>query len=1066
MPSGGGMLAWFVKNPVAANLLALFLLIGGVLVGRGVKQEVFPDFKLDVIAVRVPYPGASPSEVESGIVLAIEEAVRSIDGVDRVTSVASEGSAGVYVFLELGTDRQAALGDVKNAVDRLTSLPEEAERPVVSLVNNRFEVLSFVIHGQQDGRTLRDLAERARDQLLADPEITTVDILGAPPREIGIEVPSAELRSFGLTLEQIAARVSATALELPGGSVKTPSGEVLLRTTERRHGAAEFADIPIVTGPGGQEVPLGRIAQIREGFADTAESALFNGEPAMMIRVYRSGDQTPIEVADTVKGHVERLRRELPDGVSVTLWTDWSEIYRQRIELLRDNALMGLCLVMLILGALLEIRLAFWVTMGIPTSFLGALMLMPTFDVSVNMISLFAFIVVLGMVVDDAIVVGENVFELRQRGVDRVSAAIAGVKGVAIPVCFAVLTTMTAFSPMLFVPGISGKLYRVIPTIVISVLGISLIESLFVLPAHLAALKNPEEKGIYAAIHRRQQKIAGLLETFIHRIYGPFLAFTLRNRYSTIAAAVTLLLTAVGWVAGGHTGFRFMPNVQGDLAIASVAMPYGTAEEDTRRVQQHVQRAAEEILAENGEEGIVRGMFAQVGTPLPTDPGNPAGALGGSHIANVQVYFVDAGQRGLQTAEFIDAWRDRVGRLAGAERLSFSSNIGPNPGPPINFELVHEDIAVLEAASTDFAAMLRDYQGVWDIDDGYTKGKPQLDMELLPEAASLGLTVVDVARQVRGAFYGAEALRQQEGRNEVKVIVRLPLAERRSQHDVESMLVRTPTGGELPLRDAVKLRPGRAYPYIQRSDARRIVAVTADVRDGTNPQPILARIESETLPALLEKYPGLSFQYGGAAREQQRSVGSLLVGGQLALIAMFAMLAIPFRSYLQPIIVMTSIPFGLIGALIGHILLGFEFSMISVMGLVALTGVVVNDSIVLIDAANELRRGGMSASEAIHAAGVRRFRPILLTSSTTFFGLTPMIFETSVQARFLVPMAVSLGFGVAFATTITLILIPSVYMLVEDLRGIFGSTDVHAAASEPVVPDAEPPAPPVIPPGE
>ncbi|HWB80861.1 MAG TPA: efflux RND transporter permease subunit, partial [Nannocystaceae bacterium] len=748
MPSGGGMLAWFVKNPVAANLLALFLLLGGVLVGRGVKQEVFPDFKLDVIAVRVPYPGASPSEVESGIVLAIEEAVRSIDGVDRVTAVASEGAAGVYVFLELGTDRQAALGDVKNAVDRLTSLPEEAERPVVSLVNNRFEVLSFVIHGHQDQRTLRDLAERARDQLLADPEITTVDILGAPAREIGIEVPSAELRSFGLTLEQIAARVSATALELPGGSVKTPSGEVLLRTTERRHGANEFADIPVVTGPGGQEVPLGRIAQIREGFADTAESALFNGEPAMMLRIYRSGDQTPIEIADTVKGHVERLRRELPDGVAVTLWTDWSEIYQQRIELLRDNALMGLCLVMLILGALLEIRLAFWVTMGIPTSFLGALMLMPTFDVSVNMISLFAFIVVLGMVVDDAIVVGENVFELRQRGVDRVSAAIAGVKGVAIPVCFAVLTTMTAFSPMLFVPGISGKLYRVIPTIVISVLGISLIESLFVLPAHLAALKNPEEKGIYAALHRRQQKIAGLLETFIHRIYGPFLDFTLRNRYSTIAAAIALLLTAVGWVAGGHTGFRFMPNVQGDLAIASVAMPYGTAEEDTRRVQQHIQRAAEEILAENGEEGIVRGMFAQVGTPLPTDPGNPAGALGGSHIANVQVYFVDAGQRGLQTAEFIDAWRDRVGRLAGAERLSFSSNIGPNPGPPINFELVHEDIAVLEAASSDFAAMLRDYQGVWDIDDGYTKGKPQLDMELLPEAASLGLTVVDVARQV------------------------------------------------------------------------------------------------------------------------------------------------------------------------------------------------------------------------------------------------------------------------------------------------------------------------------
>ncbi len=1050
MSSARGPLAWFVKNPVAANLLALFVILGGILVGRGVKQEVFPDFKLDVVAVRVPYPGASPSEVELGIVVAVEEAVRGIDGVDRVTSVASESSAGVYVFLELDVDRQAVLADVKNAVDRLTSLPEEAERPIVSLVNNRLEVITLVIHGDQDKKTLRDLAERVRDELLADPGISTVDLVGAPPREIAIEVPRAQLRSYGLTLDVVAARVAATAIEVPGGSVKTQSGEVLLRTAERRHTPAEFAAIPIVASPSGTEVELGDIARIAEGFADTSESATYDGEPAVMLRVFRAGDQTPIEVADAVKAHVERLRQSLPAGVQVATWTDWSEIYRQRIDLLVDNAIMGLCLVLLILGSLLEIRLAFWVTMGIPSAFLGALMLMPVMDVSINMVSLFAFIVVLGMVVDDAIVVGENVYELRQRGVSRIEAAIAGVRGVAIPVCFAVGTTMVAFSPMLFVPGISGKLYRVIPAIVISVLGISLLEALFILPAHLGALGPVPERGVFAFVHRHQQKVAGALERFIHSVYNPFLALTLRNRYATMSVGAAVLMAAIGWVAGGHAGFRFMPAISGDLAIAKVSLPFGSALEDTQRVQDHLRQAAEQILAENAEPGIVRGIVTQLGTPPPANPGNPAAALGGSHVATVQVLFVDAAERKLQTDDFMQQWRERVGRIAGIEQLSFAADTGPNPGSPINIELMHDDMSVLEHASSDLAAALRDYQGVWDIDDGFTPGKPQFDMTLTPLATSLGLSVVDVARQVRGAFYGAEALRQQEGRNEVKVVVRLPEAERKSLNDVESLTVRTPTGGELPLRDVVELAPGRAFPFIQRSDGRRIVAVSAEVREGEASGPVvLAEIEATTLPLVLAKYPGLTYQHGGAQREQQRSVATMLTGGQLALLAMFAMLAIPFRSYVQPIIVMVSIPFGLIGALLGHILMGFEFSMISVMGLVALTGVVVNDAIVLIDAANEFRRNGMSPVEAIHAAGVRRFRPILLTSSTTFFGLTPMIFEQSVQARFLVPMAVSLGFGVAFATTITLVLIPSVYMLVDDLGRLWrsGDADDHAGPS-------------------
>jgi multidrug efflux pump subunit AcrB len=1022
-----------------------------VLVGSRVQQEVFPDFKLDIIAIRVPYPGASPEEVERGIVLAVEEAVRGVEGVDRVTAIAAEDAASVYVNLELDTDRQVALADVKNAVDRLTSLPEEAERPVVSLVVNRFEVVSFVIYGDQDVATLRALAERTRDELLADETIANVDIIGAPPPELAIEVPQAQLRALGMTLDGVANIVAGTALDVPGGSIETDSGEVRLRTNERRHDAHDFSEIPLVTGPSGTRLLLGDIATVRRTFTETDESAVYDGQPAVMLRVYRTGEQTPIEVADAVSVHLQRLERELPAGVSVARWTDWSTIFRERIDLLLRNAAMGLCLVMLILGLFLEIRLAFWVTMGIPISFLGALLLMPMMDVSINMISLFAFIVVLGMVVDDAIVVGENVFELRQRGMGRVEAAIAGVKGVAVPVCFAVGTTMVAFSPMLFVPGISGKLYRVIPSIVISVLAISLIEALIVLPAHLAALKDAPERGLFGAVHRQQQKVARGLETFIKRAYAPFLRATLHRRYVTLASAVAIWVVAIGWVAGGHTPFRFMPVVDGDLATASLQMPFGTSVEQTEAVQKRMLAAANEVLADAGEEATVRGIFSQVGTPLPTDPNNPAGAIGGSHVANVQVFFhsIDDRPRTLTTSQFLDLWREKVGRVAGAERLQFSMPLGPSPGAPVDVELVHDDMDVLDAASTDLATALRDFQGVWDIDDGFTHGKPQLDLKLTPTATSAGLTVAEIARQVRGAFYGAEALRQQEGRYEMKVLVRLPESERRSVHDVETLLLRTPSGGEMPLVEAAHIEPGRSWPYIRRTDGHRMVEITADVKQGvTSPGVVVAALEAETLPGLLAKYPGLRWQYGGAQREQSRSVGSLLLGGQMALLVMFGMLAIPFRSYVQPLIVMAAIPFGLIGALIGHILLGFDLSMISMMGVIALTGVVVNDAIVLIDAANEFRRGGMTPLDAIYAAGVRRFRPILLTSSTTFFGLTPMIFETSVQARFLVPMAVSLGFGVAFATSITLVLIPSVYMMFDDIGRRLGR-DADAADAQP-----------------
>lgn len=1034
-----GIVAWFARNHVAANLVMLALLVGGILVGMGVKQEVFPDFKLDMVAIQVPYPGASPSEVEKGIIIAIEEAVRDLDGVDRVTSSAQEGGGRIYVSLELDAEPNKSLADIKNAVDRLTSLPEEAERPLVSLVTNRMEVVSLILYGDQDEALLRSIAEWTRDELLTDPLITQVDLLGAPPHETSVEIPLAKLREHDLTLDQVARTIAGSALELPGGAIKTDGGEVLLRTAERRQRGGEYAELPVVTSPSGTQVTLGEIATVRESFAETDESSIYDGKPSIMLRVYRTGDQTPIEVADAVKGQLDRLGARLPEGVELALWADWSEIYRERIDLLMRNAYIGLALVLLVLGLFLELRLAFWVTMGIPVSFLGALLLMPAMDVSVNMLSLFAFIVTLGMVVDDAIVVGESIYQARQSGEPALRGAIRGARQVAVPVCFSIATTVVAFLPMMFVPGFSGKFYRVIPSIVISVLIISLIESLWVLPAHLSALSEPKTTGFFGALHRQQQKVSRALERFIESIYAPVLHSALRRRYLSLMIGIAILLTAIGWVAGGRISFRFMPEIDGELAVVAIEMPYGTPREQTDRVRRHVMAAAERVLEENGEPDIVRGRFSQIGTPMPGDPGVANRAIVGSHIANVQFFMVPSAQREISSGEFLSRWRKEVGRIAGIESLRFSIALGPSPGAPINVELKHDDMKVLEKASTELAESLTAYPGVWDINDGFSLGKPQFDLKMTPKAAVLGLTASDVARQVRAAFYGAEALRQQIGRNEVRVLVRLPLAERRYVHDFENLLIRTPSGGEVPLREVAQIEHGRSWPVINRSAGARFVEVSADVRSGEgDPNVILAAIEANDLPPLLEKYPGLRYEFGGSQREQGKAMGALATGGQLAVIAIFALLAIPFRSYTQPLIVMAAIPFGLVGAILGHVIMGFELSMISVMGIIALSGVVVNDSLVLIDAANRYRAEGKTVFEAIKAAGKRRFRPILLTSLTTFLGLMPMITETSAQAQFLIPMAVSLGFGVLFATFFILLLVPAYYLILHDVLGFFG----------------------------
>ena len=1051
-----GAIAWMARNSVAANLLMWVLIIGGILVGLQLQQEVFPEFELDLVQVLVPYPGASPAEVEQGIILAIEEAVRGLDGVKRVTSNAFEGSGVVQIELLIGTDGNKAQQDMQNAIDRITSFPEEAERPIVSLMTRRREVISLMVYGDHDQRVLHRVAEQVREELLQDPKIVLVELSGIPPLEISIEVPLATLRAYKLTLEEIAQEVGRGAVELPGGGVKTKTGEVLLRTAERRDRGQEFADIPIVSRGDGTEKRLGEIARIIDGFADTDEAALYNGKPAIELKVYRIGDQTPVEVADAVKAHAADLDERLPPGIGVAVWRDWSEVFRDRMSLLLRNARLGLVLVLLLLGLFLEVRLAFWVTMGIPISILGSLLLLPVFDVSINMVSLFGFIVTIGIVVDDAVVVGENVYENRRRGMPHLPAAIRGAQWIAWPVTFSVLTNMVAFLPIFFVPGTMGKMFGCIPAVVICVLFISLIESLFVLPAHLGHQRRTRDHGFWALLHRIQTPISRMLERAIVRYYRPALVACLRNRYVTVSAGLAILVLTIGFNKAGHIDFTFFPKIDSERVSAGITMPYGSAVEETRAVQERIERAAEEVLARHGGEEISRGLFTHIGS-AETGRGGGTGTMlgGGGHLANVQVYLVPSDQRALTAAEFSRQWREEVGEIPGTESLSYTYSLMGGSGPSIDVELSHTNVRVLELAATELADALRSFQGVRDIDDGFSLGKPQLDFKVRPEARSLGITASMLGSQVRSAFFGAEALRQQRGRDEVKVMVRLPEAERKSEYNVEELLILIPGGGEIPLREAASVTRGRAYTEINRADGRRVLNVTADVVPGAaNATKVLDVLERGFLPELMARHPGLAYSLEGEQRWQRESLDSLSTGLTLALIVIYAMLAVAFGSYVQPIVVMFAIPFGLVGATLGHLIMGYDLSLMSMMGMVALSGVVVNDSLVLIHATNENRQKGDSAMESVTAAGARRFRPILLTSLTTFCGLAPMIFETSVQAQFLIPMAVSLGYGILFVTFIALLLVPCLYLIVEDAKRLLGivlGRDDSQASEEPAV---------------
>ena len=1041
-----GLLGWFASNHVAANLLMFLIIAAGLLTVFSIKKEVFPEISLDIITITVPYRGASPTDVEEGVVLRVEEAISAVDGIKRITCTASEGAGITIVEVEEYADPTEVLDNIKAEVDRIITFPQETEKPVIAELTTRHKVITIVIYGDVSEKALKKLADHVRDDLTAMNNISLVGIAGVRPYEISIEVSEQTLRRYGLSFDQVANVVRNSSLDVPAGSVKTPGGEILVRTKGQKYYGPEFEKIVVLTRNDGTKIRLGDIAAVKDDFEDIDLYSRFDGKRAALVKVYRTGEQSALDVADTVKKYISEKKGDLPEGASVALWDDDSLFLRSRMNLLKKNGYIGLILVFLCLLLFLDLRLAFWTTLGILISFLGAFWLIPIFDVSINMMSLFAFIMCLGLVVDDAIVVGENIFTYRQKGMDTTAAAIKGVKEMAMPVTLAVLTTAFAFLPLAYTSGIMGKILRVFPIVVISVLSISLLEALLILPAHLSSKRFLGKNPITALTGRLSGFTERRLERFVNGRFAHAVTKAVKWRYITLACGFAIFIITIGFIAGGYIKFTFFDAVEADNMIAALKMPQGTPFEQTREIAERIEQAALEVIAEydskrKDKPSLMKHIATTVGaqpTMAQRGPGHTEiVGVTEAHLAEVNVELLSGEKRDVSSIVLKNRWRDVVGEIPGVSSLTFISEF-MTAGEPINVELSHEDFDILLQATEEVKSILRQYAGVSDIADSFEPGKTELKLSLKDTGRTLGLTLSDLARQVRQGFYGEEAQRIQRGRDDIRVMVRYPESERKSLADVEDMRIRL-DGTEIPFQTVADVKYGQGYANIRRVDRRRVVNVSADVDEAAaNAGEINKELYSQVLPRLKRQYPGLQFRPAGERRERNESLASLKVNFAIAMLAIYGLLAVQFKSYAQPAIVMSAIPFGIVGATFGHLLLGFNLSILSLFGIVALSGVVVNDSLIMIDLINRERKSGIVLSQVVRDCATRRFRPIMLTTLTTFFGLAPMLLERSLQARFLIPMAISLAFGVMFATLITLFLVPSLYMILEDIKaGIF-----------------------------
>ena len=1033
------LVGWFATNTVAANIIMAFLLIGGFVAVRGMITETFPSIDPRTITIATPYPGATPYDVEESITRRVEEAMIGIEGVKRVTSSASEGVGMVTVEMEDFADQDQVLDDVETAVDGLVDFPpEEAEEPSIVKTRRTSSMMSLAVFGDLDEASLRYWAETIENDLLQLPEVTLVNINGGRDLEISIEVSEETLRHYGLTLDDIARRVGEFSVDVPGGTLRTASGEILIRVQDKRYTGEEFANVTIRSARDGAQLRLGDIATIRDDFEDIEVINHFNGKPALFVEIQRSDAQDTLTLEQAIKTYLRDL--ELPAELDVQIWRNTSDVLRSRISLMVRNGILGYVLVFLSLLLFLDLKLAFWTSLGIPISFLGGLLLVSFTGITINMISLFALIIVIGIVVDDAIVVGESIYHEQESNPGNRYAVLDGVFRVRAPVTVGVLTSIAAFAPLLFSTGTMAQIMAPVPIIVIGILAISLIEAFYILPAHLES-KTRWSAGLLAALRDRTQTA---LERFVSACVLPLLGLGLRYRYVTVALALSTIIVTIGIFQGGIVRFVFFPQIDSDQITVKMKMPTGTAFETTYHYAAQIleagERMAREAEAAAGDgNSLIEAISFTVGSQGAdtTGPRASNASSNASNLAQIRMELVPGDRRSFSSSELARRWRQHLPLVPGVESLTFQSSL-VNAGEDINIELSHRDEATLGAAANAFKLSLASIAGVSDVQDSFEPGKREYVFELTPAGLAAGLTPMDIGRQLRFAYHGAEVHRVQRGRSELKVMVRYPESRRRSLSDLYNTRIRLKDGAEMDLRTAAVIREQRGYSRIERVDGRRIVSVSADVEEAvTTPDDVIAAMRERSLPELSARYPGLSYSFEGANRDQRDDTRSLTRNLQIAVMVMFVMLASQLRSYVQPLIILTAIPFGFVGSVWGHLLMGFDISFISIFGMIALSGVVINDSVVLVDYFNKVRdQAGLSIRDALVMAVERRFRPILLTTITTSLGLLPMLTETSLQAKFLIPMAVSIAFGVLYASLVIIFLVPALILVSEDFRGL------------------------------
>ncbi|MBN1343166.1 MAG: efflux RND transporter permease subunit [Phycisphaerae bacterium] len=1062
------LLKFSVDNPVLINLLMIGLIGLGIYSSLVITREMFPEFRPNEIQIATVYPGATPTEIEKGITIKIEEEVREIDGVDTYESQIVEGISTVRVeLLESVEDISVALNDVKGAVDAIQDLPEDAEETRVFEFKPRLPVIGVSLYGNINEKELKRLGKKLRDDVLELPGITDVTLSGTRKDEVIVQVHPDKLMKYHLSFPLITAAIKRANLDLPGGVVKTAGADVAVRTLGERDRAEEIAEITVASDPLGRVVYLNQVADVVDGFEDSERKGRFNGEPAVTVMAYKTPDQDAIDISNKIKaflagkahqpiewdwhmrlqnlfGKEHELQRiyasayadPWPAYAKAQIHTNLAKMIEDRLELLRRNGAFGLAFVFVSLLLFLNWRIAVWIATGLIVSIFGTILFLHQIGSTLSMISMFGLIVVLGLIVDDAIVIGENVFTKVEEGMSPREAAIEGGTEVAWPVVATVATTVAAFLPLAMIEGEIGHFMAIMPVVVTCALSVSLLEALVILPSHLAEFLKPMKRaGDGSPVMKRQSLIDRLVNPIRHaqyvliqRImlgaYEKFLRLAVGYRYVTIAGAFALLFIALGMVGGGRVENTFFSSMDSETVLVNLDMPVGTPIEDTERMLDRLEKMAIDLPE-------TRSTQVLIGSAL--NMANASIGASQSHVGQIIIELAEVGKRDRTSDAILAELREKSANLTGIDRLQFSAMQGGPGGDVVKIEVSGDDFEKVIPVVEALKKRLADYEGIHDINDDYDAGRPEAQIELLESGRSLGLTTQDLAVQVRGAFYGLEAKVLVRDREDVKIMVRYPEAQRKRIYDLEEMRIATPTGQLVPFKEVAKFSMGTGYATIRRTDGHRVINVSADAnQDLINPDDVVEELVKE-FPAIEAANPGVKIEAKGRRREMIRSMNSLALAMIVALVIIYIILAWLFRSYVQPVIVMTSLPLAMIGVIFGHWVMGYDLTIVSKIGFVALAGIAVNDALVLIDFINKRRAEGMDAFEAVVYGGKRRLRAIMLTTLTTVLGLAPLVLETSFQAKFLIPMAVTICFGLMFATVLTLLVIPSLYMIQDDV---------------------------------